>query len=66
MAGGLEEWNSEVKISEEQVGDCHGVGNHELEEVQVNNDIEEDQLGNPQYELTQRNENLVEKEAMEL
>ena len=30
----------DVKIAEEHVGDCHEVGNYEIEEAQVNNDIE--------------------------
>ena len=47
----LEEWNSEAKSSEERGDDCHAVGNHELEESQVNNGIEESQLGNPKYKL---------------
>ena len=52
---GLEEWNSEVKISEEQVDDFHEAVNHELEEAEVNNDIEENQLANPQCELARGN-----------
>ena len=38
---GLEEWNIDVKVVESQVGDCREVDNHELVDVQVNNDIEE-------------------------
>ena len=46
--GDTVEWNIEVKRLEEQVGDRHEVGNRELEEAQVNNDIAENQLGNPE------------------
>ena len=54
---GPKEWSIDGEILEEPVGDCHGAGNHELEEEkQVNNDIEESQLANPQYKLNQRNE----------
>ena len=36
---GIEEWNIEVEILEEHVGDCHESDNHELEEAQVNNGV---------------------------
>ena len=44
---GLGEWDIEVNISEEQVGDCHDVDNHELEEVQVNIALDGDRQENP-------------------
>ena len=48
-------WNSDENISEEPVYYYHAVGNHELEEAQVNNDLGGNQLGNLQYKLGQRN-----------
>ena len=34
---GMDGWNIENNISEEPVGDCHEMGNRELEEAQLNN-----------------------------
>ena len=48
---GLEAWDIDSKISEGQVGDCHEVDNHELEEAQGNKDIEESQLANLRCKL---------------
>ena len=53
---GLGEWNIEDKISDVPVDDCREVGNHELGEAKVNNDLSENQLGNLQYKLSLRNE----------
>ena len=58
---GLEEWNIEVEISQDQDGDCHVVDNHDLEEVQVYNAIEENQLERLQYELSEGVKNIAEK-----
>ena len=52
---GLEEWNREVNILEEQVDDCQEADNRELGEIQVNNELGENQLENPQCELSHRN-----------
>ena len=48
----------EVEILEEKVGDCHEVGNHELGEAHVDNDIAENLLEHHQYELPRRNANI--------
>ena len=49
----LEEWDIESKILEGPIGDCREVDNRAIEEENtVNNDIEESQLGNPQYKLS--------------
>ena len=40
LGEGKEEWDIEVEILEEQVGVCREVGNRELEEAQLDNDIE--------------------------
>ena len=52
---GLAEWDVEVEILGEQVDGWHEADNHELEETQVTNDIEVNQLGNPQYKLSKGN-----------
>ena len=51
MKRGLEEWNIDDNILEEQVGGCQDMGSHELEEHHVNNELE-NQLENPQYRLS--------------
>ena len=44
---GLVDWNSREGILEEKVAYYHEMGNRELEEQQVNNEIAESQLANP-------------------
>ena len=63
---GLEEWNSRANILEEQVGDCHGMGNLELEEHQVNKAIAENQIGGPQYKLSRGNGNYSRERSQEI
>ena len=50
---------------EGRVGDFHEVGNRELEEAQVNNDIEENRLGN-QYKLIRRNEKFSRERSQKI
>ena len=66
MGGDIWARNSEGKILEEQVDDCYEVGNNELDDAQVNNDIEENQLEHPQYKLVRRSEKYSTRRSQEI
>ena len=53
-------------MSKDHVAYCPDVDNREPEETHVNNDTEENQLGGPQYELSQRSEKYIIERSQEI
>ena len=63
---GPEDRNIDTNILEEQVGDFHEMGNSELEEQKVNNDIVGSQLENLQYKLPHGNGKYSREQSQEI